>query len=98
MTMVSFTDPWGFVTNSRDERNMLASWRRGLFSFGFVNRFRWLRDRVTRVWWGHLFLPSTSDDVGMGYLMAQADRQVSERERRMEEEAFTQEKPDFMQL
>ncbi|KAI8187605.1 hypothetical protein KHU50_001101 [Colletotrichum sp. SAR 10_65] len=98
MTMVSFTDPWGFVTNSRDERNMLASWRRGLFSFGFVNRFRWLRDRVTRVWWGHFFLPSTSDDVGMGYLMAQADRQVSERERRMEEEAFTQEKPDFMQL
>ncbi|KAJ0385842.1 hypothetical protein COL922a_005547 [Colletotrichum nupharicola] len=98
MTMVSFTDPWGFVTNSRDERNMLASWRRGLFSFGFVNRFRWLRDRVTRVWWGHFFLPSTSNDVGMGYLMAQADRQVSERERRMEEEAFTQEKPDFMQL
>ncbi|KAI8245135.1 hypothetical protein K4K55_002951 [Colletotrichum sp. SAR 10_96] len=98
MTMVSFTDPWGFVTNSRDERNMLASWRRGLFSFGFVNRFRWLRDRVTHVWWGHFFLPSTSDDVGMGYLMAQADRQVSERERRMEEEAFTQEKPDFMQL
>ncbi|KAI8293124.1 hypothetical protein K4K56_005363 [Colletotrichum sp. SAR 10_98] len=98
MTMVSFTDPWGFVTNSRDERNMLASWRRGLFSFGFVNRFRWLRDRVTHVWWGHFFLPSTSDDIGMGYLMAQADRQVSERERRMEEEAFTQEKPDFMQL
>ncbi|KAF9880897.1 cytochrome p450 [Colletotrichum karsti] len=98
MTMVSFTEPWGFVNNSRDERNLLHSWRRGLVSFGFVNRFRWLRDRVTRVWWGHYFLPSSSDDVGMGYLMAQADRQVSERERRMEEEGFSQEKPDFMQL
>lgn len=96
--MVSFTDPWGFVTNSRDERNMLQSWRHGLFAFGFVNRFRWLRYRVTRVWWGHYFPLSTSDDVGMGYLMTQAGRQVSERERQMEEEGFSQEKPDFMQL
>ncbi|TDZ46115.1 Cytochrome P450 monooxygenase gsfF [Colletotrichum trifolii] len=97
MTMVSFTEPWGFVHNSRDERNMLRSWRDGLNSFGFVGRFRWLRDRVNREWWGFLFLPSVDDETGMGYLMKHAARHVSEREQRISDEGFTQEKPDFLQ-
>ncbi|KAL0942682.1 cytochrome P450 monooxygenase [Colletotrichum truncatum] len=98
MTMVSFTDTWGFVANGRDERHMLESFRKGTPMFGFVGRFRWLRDRVNRVSWGHLFLPSVTDNNGMGYLMAQADRQVTEREERITNEGFSQEKPDFMQL
>ncbi|GME41126.1 hypothetical protein CBS470a_001953 [Neofusicoccum parvum] len=57
ITMLSFAKPWGFIRNSRDERNILSSWRRGLN-----------------------FLPSTDNSTGMGYLMSQADAQVTERE------------------
>ncbi|KAL1617041.1 hypothetical protein SLS54_008036 [Diplodia seriata] len=98
MTMLSFGEPWGFVANSRDERAMLRSWRAGLDFFGFVGRFRWFRDVVipTRVG-ARLFLPSVADDSGMGYLMSQADGAVAERERRIENEGFAQEKPDFLQ-
>ncbi|OJD40783.1 cytochrome p450 monooxygenase [Diplodia corticola] len=97
MTMLSFSEPWGFVRNSRDERNMLRSWRDGLDFFGFVGRFRWFRDVVMKTRWGLYFLPTVSDDSGMGFLMSQADKQVSERERRIEDEGFTQQKPDFLQ-
>lgn len=99
MTLVCFTEPWGFVANSRDERNMLESWRKGLTFFGFAGRFRFLRDVVLKTSWGCRFLlPSTSDDVGMGYLMCQADREVSGRERRIRDEGFAQERPDYLQL
>ncbi|KAF6802326.1 cytochrome P450 monooxygenase [Colletotrichum sojae] len=99
MTLVCFTDPWGFVSNSRDERNMLESWRKGLTFFGFAGRFRFFRDVVLKTSWGcRYLLPSTSDDVGMGYLMAQADREVSGREQRIRDEEFAQEKPDYLQL
>ncbi|KAL1639377.1 hypothetical protein SLS58_007958 [Diplodia intermedia] len=98
MTMLSFGEPWGFVANSRDERNMLRSWREGLDFFGFVGRFRWFRDVVMKTRVGaRLFLPSVADDSGMGFLMSQADSQVAERERRIENEGFVQEKPDFLQ-
>lgn len=97
MTMLSFTDPWGFVSNSRDERNILKSWREGLDFFGFVGRFRWFRDVVMKTSWGLYFLPNMSDDTGMGYLMSQADKQVAGREQRIENENYSQEKPDFLQ-
>lgn len=97
MTMLSFTEPWGFVHNSRDERHMLHSWREGLDFFGFVGRFRWFRDVVMKTRWGLYFLPSVSDDDGMGFLMSQADKHVTDREKRIENEGFTQEKPDFLQ-
>ncbi|KKY13520.1 putative cytochrome p450 17a1 [Diplodia seriata] len=98
MTMLSFGEPWGFVANSRDERAMLRSWRAGLDFFGFVGRFRWFRDVVIKTRVGaRLFLPSVADDSGMGYLMSQADGAVAERERRIENEGFAQEKPDFLQ-
>lgn len=81
MTMLSFTNPWGFVANGRDERGILESWRQGLDFFGFVGRFTFFRNHVMRIpglntW----FLPKVSDDSGMGYLMTEADRVVSRRE------------------
>lgn len=98
MTLVCFTNPWGFVDNSRDERNMLKSWREGLVFFGFAGRFRFFRDVILKGSLGKYFLPETSDDNGMGYLMRQADREVSAREQRMSQEGFSQERPDFLQL
>ncbi|OHF00696.1 cytochrome P450 17A1 [Colletotrichum orchidophilum] len=98
MTLVCFTNPWGFVDNSRDERNMLKSWREGLVFFGFAGRFRFFRDLVLKSSWGQYFLPGTSDDNGMGYLMRQADREVSDREQHISQNSFSQERPDFLQL
>ncbi|KAK1622509.1 cytochrome P450 monooxygenase-like protein [Colletotrichum phormii] len=88
MTLVCFTNPWGFVDNSRDERNMLKSWREGLVFFGFAGRFRFFRDVILKGSLSKYFLPGTSDDNGMGYLMRQADREVSGREQRMSQEDF----------
>jgi hypothetical protein len=42
MTILSFTDAWGFVANGRDERGLLESWRLGLDIFGFVGRFAYV--------------------------------------------------------
>jgi hypothetical protein len=97
MTMLSFTEPWGFVANGRDERGLLESWRQGLDIFGFVGRFAFFRNHIMRVpvlntW----LLPKTSDDRGMGYLMSEADRMVTKREQD-EASGLTPDKPDFLQ-
>ncbi|GAB1319696.1 Pisatin demethylase [Madurella fahalii] len=98
MTMVSFSEPWGFVKNSRDERHLLESWRDGLNLFGFAGRFRWFRDTILKspLLAPHI-LPKMSDASGMGYLIAQADEQVARREKLIDEQGFTQDKPDFLQ-
>jgi hypothetical protein len=97
MTMLSFTEPWGFVKNSRDERGILASWRNGLDFFGFVGRFRFFRNYIMTVPGLNLWLlPKTSNESGMGWLMAQADRQVTEREKELQNGIYP-DHPDFMQ-
>jgi hypothetical protein len=97
MTMLSFTEPWGFVENSRDEKEILSNWRKGLDFFGFVGRFTFFRTFVLRLpvinMW---FLPKSSNDSGMGYLMCEAGRQVSQREKAISEKGF-QGKPDLLQ-
>jgi hypothetical protein len=81
MTMLSFTDPWGFVAKGRDERGILENWRQGLDFFGFVGRFTFLRDHLMKInGFASWVLPQTSDDSGLGYLMREADRAVSRRE------------------
>lgn len=98
LTLVAFTEPWGFVRSGRDEGGLLHAWRQGLPFFGFAARCRWFRRNVLaspRL--APMFLPRTSDDRGMGFLMRQADRAVGERERRIAEEGFAQEKPDYLQ-
>ncbi|KAF6814624.1 cytochrome p450 [Colletotrichum plurivorum] len=98
MTLVCFSEPWGFVADKADQRQLLHTWRNGLFAISFLTRFRWLRDRVSRAWWGVYLLPSPEDKVGMGYIIGQANKQVTERERRIEDEGYSQEYPDFMQF
>lgn len=100
MTMVSFTEPWGFVKNGRDERGLLASWRAGLDFFGIAGRWQWFRHHIlTNDWLSGYFLPSGDDRSGMGYLFAQADRAVSLREAKMDAEggSFYMERPDYLQ-
>jgi hypothetical protein len=97
MTMLSFTEPWGFVKNSRDERGILASWRQGLDFFGFVGRFTFFRKHIMRVPGLNIWmLPKTLDDSGMGFLMSEADKIVTNRELDMENGRYL-EKPDFLQ-
>lgn len=81
MTMVLFTEPWGFVKNDRDERGMLQAWRDGTGLFGLAVRWRFMREvilssRLLR----HLILPKLSDDWGNGWLMAQGMREITTRQ------------------
>lgn len=97
MSMISFGEPFGCVANQRDEKRILENWRQGLPFFGFVSRFRFFRDRVMSV--GFLaswFLPTFDQTYGMGWLMGEADRQVTEREKKNAEKEF-EGMPDFMQ-
>jgi hypothetical protein len=96
MTMISFNAPWGFVSNSRDERNILASWRQSLPFFGFAGRFRWFRETVLQSQLTAKLLPVPDDQQGIGFLMSQAVNQLGEREKKIEQ-GFEMEKPDFLQ-
>jgi cytochrome P450 len=97
MSMISFTNPFGCVDNQRDEKDILSNWRKGLDFFGFVGRFRFFREKIIKLpVVGLWLLPSISNDSGMGWLMCEADRQVSTREKQIAEKPF-EGKPDFMQ-
>ncbi|KAF2015783.1 cytochrome P450 [Aaosphaeria arxii CBS 175.79] len=97
MSMISFTKPFGCVQNQRDEKNILSNWRKGLDFFGFVGRFRFFREHIIKLpVVGLWFLPAVSNDSGMGWLMCEADRQVTTRENLIAEKSF-EGKPDFMQ-
>ncbi|KAK9423027.1 hypothetical protein SUNI508_04694 [Seiridium unicorne] len=79
---------------------MLESWRLGLPFFGLSGRWRWFRTNV--IGNDHLakfFLPAMSDKKGMGYLYAQANQEVSDRETKMtrEGDTFYMECPDYLQ-
>lgn len=97
MSMISFTDAFGCVANQRDEKNILHNWRQGLDFFGFVGRFRFFREHIIKLpVIGMWFLPAMSHDSGMGWLMSEADRQVTTREMQTKEKPFDG-KRDFMQ-
>jgi hypothetical protein len=97
MSLVCFSEPWGFLKNDRDERNMLRSFREGLEFFGLAGRFRFLREQIlTLPTIGQWLLPSASNESGMGWLMAQADREVSRREEEMQQ-GIQRDDPDFLQ-
>jgi cytochrome P450 len=97
MSMISFTHAFGCVRNQRDEKLILTNWRIGLNFFGFACRFRFFRDTIIPMpFFGRYFLPSTDNEVGMGWLMCEADRQVTMREKIISEKPF-QNSPDFLQ-
>jgi hypothetical protein len=97
MSMVSFSKPFGCVQNQRDEKNMIANFRQGLTFFGFAGRFRFFRENILKspklaVW----FLPAPDHTSGMGWLMSEADRQLTSRERQIDEKSWDG-KPDLLQ-
>jgi hypothetical protein len=97
MSMISFGEAFGCVKNQRDEKRILENWRKGLVLFGLLTRFRFLRDvLIPKTFIGKLILPKAAEEEGMGWLMAEADRQVTERERAMTEDGL-EGKKDFMQ-
>jgi hypothetical protein len=97
LSIVSFTQPFGSVEKQRDEKYLLTNWRKGLTFFGFSGRFRFFRERILRLpIVGFWLLPTTSNDYGMGWLMSEADRQVTMREKQNEEKPFDG-RPDFLQ-
>ncbi|KAH7067132.1 cytochrome P450 monooxygenase-like protein [Paraphoma chrysanthemicola] len=97
MSMVSFTEPFGSVKNQRDEKDILGNWRKGLRFFGLLGRFRFFRERIVKIpIIGLWFLPTVSDDSGMGFLMARAEQEVTARENQNEDKIVSGQ-PDFLQ-
>ncbi|KAK7184163.1 hypothetical protein DPSP01_001198 [Paraphaeosphaeria sporulosa] len=97
MSMISFTNAFGCVKNQRDEKLILTNWRIGLDFFGFVGRFRFFREKIIPMpYVGRYFLPSIDNELGMGWLMCEADRQVTAREKLVAEKGFD-DTPDFLQ-
>ncbi|KAI1076809.1 cytochrome P450 [Whalleya microplaca] len=100
LTMLAFTEPWGFIRNSRDERNFLKSWREGLGYLAFAGRWKAYRDYVLKnPMVAPYFLPRPSDTFGMGYLASFADEQVTKREKDMKESkgSWHMDNPDLLQ-
>lgn len=101
MSMVSFTAPFGCVERQEDVRDILKNWRLGLSFFGFTSRWRWFRDVVLQLpVAGMWFLPKIESGSGMGWLMYEADRQVSVREEvnaANEKKESAEGRKDFMQ-
>ena len=101
MSMVSFTAPFGCVERQEDVRDILKNWRLGLSFFGVAARWRWFRDVVLQLpVVGSWFLPKVESGNGMGWLMCEADRQVTVREEQnadVEKEKVGDRMKDFMQ-
>ncbi|KAI7779521.1 hypothetical protein LA080_000805 [Diaporthe eres] len=98
LTTIVFTQPWGFLANDRDERGLIRAWRDGLALFGLSQRWRFLREVILPSPLGPHVLPRESDETGNGWLVTQANREIAERERRMEMGEPRPDPPDMLQL
>jgi len=97
MTIFTFNEPWGFVENSRDERGLLASFRRDLDFIGWSQRFTFFRDHIMKIpGLAGLLTPKPDSHSGMGYLIKEAGIQVNNRERNISQGLYP-EQPDFLQ-
>jgi hypothetical protein len=97
MSMIAFGEPFGSVENQRDEKDILGNWRKGLTFFGVVWRWRFFRETLMNFpVIGPWCLPEFNPNTGMGWLVCEADRQVSAREKANAEKSYNG-KPDFMQ-
>lgn len=97
LSMISFSEPFGCVKNQRDEKGIMVNWRKGLVFFGFASRCRFFREYILDLpVLGKWLLPENSRDSGMGWLICEADRQLTRREKNIAEKPF-EGRPDFMQ-
>ncbi|RAH76349.1 cytochrome P450 [Aspergillus japonicus CBS 114.51] len=96
MTIMTFGTPFGFVQNQRDERDLLGSWRRSVDLFAFAGRARFFREVILPSPLGSWILPSIRRESGIGWMLNEADRQVTEREKATAEAPYPH-PPDFMQ-
>lgn len=97
LSMISFTEPFGCVKNQRDEKGIMVNWRKGLPFIGLATRWRFFRVYILNTpFLGTWLLPESNKDTGMGWLICEADRQLSVREKQLAEKPF-EGKPDFMQ-
>ncbi|KAK4183174.1 Pisatin demethylase [Podospora australis] len=76
----------GFVENSRDERGILQSFRRGIVFFGFAGRWRGFRTTILQSPLAPYFLSKPNASSGSGFIIHQADQLVTDRENRIENE------------
>ncbi|KAI5925175.1 cytochrome P450 [Camillea tinctor] len=100
LTIIAFGESWGFVRNGRDERAFLTSWREGLPYFGFSSRWKSFRDHILKnALLAPYFLPSVSDQHGMGFLISHAAQQISLREKKIAESngEWKMNNPDLLQ-
>jgi hypothetical protein len=95
--LIAFSRPFGSVANQRDEKDLLGNFRKGLAFFGFATRCHFFRETILNLpVVGSWLLPAPSNDSGMGWLIGEADRQISTREKQNAEKSFDG-KPDFLQ-
>ncbi|PYH81911.1 cytochrome P450 [Aspergillus uvarum CBS 121591] len=96
MTIMTFNEPFGFVQNQRDERDLLGSWRRNVNLFAFAGRARFFREVILTSPLGPWILPSIRSESGIGWMLNEADRQVTAREKATAQGLYPH-SPDFMQ-
>jgi hypothetical protein len=101
MSLFLFGQEFGCVENQRDEKNVIRNFRAGLPAFGFIGRFRFLREVVLKEWrLGKRLLPTGEEQEGMGWLVGEAGRRIGERESEMEKEGsygHGEDERDFLQ-
>ncbi|PQE19206.1 cytochrome P450 17A1 protein [Rutstroemia sp. NJR-2017a BBW] len=97
MTIFTFNEPWGFVENGRDEKGLLASFRRDLDFIGWSQRFTFFRDYIMKIpGLAGILMPQPETHSGMGFLIKEAGIQVTKREKDLSQGLYP-EKPDFLQ-
>ncbi|PGH15213.1 hypothetical protein AJ79_02578 [Helicocarpus griseus UAMH5409] len=97
LTMLAFTEPFGFVKNARDEHRILETWRQSLGAFSFFSRLTLFHRYIGGMpGMGKLLFPPKTDIDGAGWVLGEAERQVNNGLRLMEKHQQP-EKPDFLQ-
>lgn len=97
MSKASFSTPFGFVRNNRDEYGILANWRIGLWTFGFLGRSKLAQWLIKLPPVARIVLPRETDSAGMGRLVHEAHRQYTLRKEQRVKGGEYDEEADFMQ-
>ncbi|KAF2742544.1 cytochrome P450 [Sporormia fimetaria CBS 119925] len=101
MTMIAFGEPWGCVERQDEYRGIIRNFRKDLDFVGLTMTWEFLRDRILHSnllapLISRFALPNEKTQAGMGFLIREADRQVTAREKQNKEKEF-EGQPDFLQ-